>query len=168
MGNKDKIDDREDGMDEEQWLSCGDAIPMLEYLAGKIPERKLRLFSCACCRRIWHLMNDLRCRLAIEMAEELAEGTAPPVELERSRSQAADAREEADEAAYQEEFDIYPYTEKVTNVKVSVQSTAAALAAVSENVLVNHFMTNVAAAALLLLLLLRNSTSMPRFLWVTI
>src|SRR4051794_28318440 len=36
---------------EAEWLACADPTRMLEFLRGKINERKLRLFSCACCRR---------------------------------------------------------------------------------------------------------------------
>jgi hypothetical protein len=34
----------------------------------------LRLFACECCRRIWHLLPDQRCRRAVQIAETFAEG----------------------------------------------------------------------------------------------
>jgi hypothetical protein len=39
-------------MDEQEWLACTDPEKMLEYLEGKAGPRKLRLFACACCRRL--------------------------------------------------------------------------------------------------------------------
>ncbi len=36
--------------------------------------RKLRLFACACARRVWHLMPDGPFRAAVELAERYADG----------------------------------------------------------------------------------------------
>jgi hypothetical protein len=56
---------------------------MLDYLRrrGGASDRKLRLFACACARQVWHLMDDLRPRAAVEMAERYAEGGATAKEL---------------------------------------------------------------------------------------
>src|SRR5947209_7453257 len=61
-------------MTEAEWLECTEPDRMLEALRGKISERKLRLFVCACCRRIWHLLPHGPSRAAVEAAEHYADG----------------------------------------------------------------------------------------------
>src|SRR4051794_21634947 len=67
---------RNDTMTEPEWLRCTDPGPMLEFLYGRAGERKLRLFACACCRRVWYLMPDERSRRAVEIMERDADGEA--------------------------------------------------------------------------------------------
>jgi hypothetical protein len=69
-------------MIESEWLKCGDPQPMLRHLGCKAGERKRRLFACACCRRAWHLLADLRIRKAVETAERYADKAASETELE--------------------------------------------------------------------------------------
>lgn len=78
-------------MTEAEWDACADPGPMLEFLRGKASNRKLRLFTVACCRRVWNLMEDERSRRAIQAAEEFADGVLGQAEQQSMRRQALDA-----------------------------------------------------------------------------
>jgi hypothetical protein len=73
-------------MNEEQWLAANEPRPLLEALppTGRASDRKLRLFACACCRRVWDLMppDDYpEWRTAVEKAEEHADGLLTPEQM---------------------------------------------------------------------------------------
>jgi hypothetical protein len=68
-------------MTEAEWLACGDPGRMLAFLRGSASERKLRLFACACCRRLWHLLAGNPARQAVEVAERYADGLADQAEM---------------------------------------------------------------------------------------
>jgi hypothetical protein len=78
-----------EGMTESEWLRCTDLEPMLELLRGKVSERKLRLFSVACCRNIWHLLSNALDRKAVELAEQFADGLVSREELARATAYGA-------------------------------------------------------------------------------
>lgn len=60
-------------MTESRWLACDSPDEMLAFLQRSVSERQLRLFACACCRRIWNLLPDDRCRRAVEVLERWAD-----------------------------------------------------------------------------------------------
>jgi hypothetical protein len=78
-------------MTESEWL--GEVDPwdmqawyspwiMLKFLREckrvrcKVTDRKLRLFACACCYRMWDLIEDERCREAVRVTERFQDGAA--------------------------------------------------------------------------------------------
>jgi hypothetical protein len=61
-------------MTPEEWDRCTNPAPMLEFLRGRASDRKLRLFACACHRRIWHLLgDDGDLRKAVDLIERCAD-----------------------------------------------------------------------------------------------
>ena len=89
-------------MTEQEWLNCTDPKLMLEFLRGKTSDRKLRLFACACARRLWHLLAreewrpppDDRSRKAVELAETFVGGRASEADLRVASGPAQVARNE--------------------------------------------------------------------------
>jgi hypothetical protein len=67
-------------MTEAEWLACTQPVPMLGFLRGKASERKLRLFACACCRLVWHLLPE-PCHRLIQAVEGYADKEVRPRDL---------------------------------------------------------------------------------------
>jgi len=55
---------------------------MLKYVRGQVADRKVRLFVCICCRRVWRLLPKAG-RQAVEATEEFADGKIGRRELAR-------------------------------------------------------------------------------------
>src|SRR5262245_39252044 len=54
---------------------------MARFLEASLGDRKLRLYFCACLRRVWSLIPDPRSRNAVEVAERYADGQETPEAL---------------------------------------------------------------------------------------
>lgn len=75
-------------MSEEQWLSATEPNVMLRCLRniGYAGDRRLRLFACACIRRVWYLLDDEASQRAVEVAEEYAEGQTSRKQLDHAKN----------------------------------------------------------------------------------
>lgn len=67
-------------MTEVEWLTSTDPAPMLAALDQESSKRRLRLFACACCRHIWHLLSEKE-RFIVESVERYAEGQISAQEM---------------------------------------------------------------------------------------
>lgn len=90
--------ERSEAITESEWLGCADPTPMLKYLRDKGSDRRLRLFAVACCRRIWHLIEEETCTSAVEVAERYADDQATDAERATTEGE-LDAASSAVEAA---------------------------------------------------------------------
>jgi hypothetical protein len=71
-------------MDEREWLACVDPRRMLEFLWGKVSDRKLRLFACAYCTAV-RATEHLGPGSAVAVAERYADGLAGNQDLASER-----------------------------------------------------------------------------------
>jgi hypothetical protein len=69
-------------MTEKQWLNARQVETMLAHLYHNAiaSDRKLRLFACACCRRLWQYLDE-RARRVVEGVERYADGLVPGIDL---------------------------------------------------------------------------------------
>jgi hypothetical protein len=79
---------------ENEWLTSLDPMAMLDFLRKRVTYRQLRLFACACLRRVWHLLSDERSRMAVETAERYADGLANHKDLIEARDEAREAKQQ--------------------------------------------------------------------------
>jgi hypothetical protein len=74
-------------MTETEWRECDHPEAMLNAVAGRASDRKLRLFAVACCRRLNHLLKESS-RSALIVAERFAEADASAEALEEAHREA--------------------------------------------------------------------------------
>ena len=61
-------------MTEAEWLECAGPGRMIEFLRGRVSDRKLRLLGAACCRRVWPLLIRGAVRKVVKVNERYADG----------------------------------------------------------------------------------------------
>lgn len=105
-------------------MKCDDPTLMLDFIRGRISERKARLFAVECCRRIWHLLTDQRCRTAVEAAERFAEGLIDRSELFDAHLAASLAAEIDNDTA-----PLGPWRDERWMFEIQIDASAAARAA---------------------------------------
>lgn len=81
-------------MTELEWQTTTDPKPMLEFLKGKVSDRKLRLLGVAIARASWDRLEDERSRQAIVETERFADGLIDAEDLEAVVEGAWDVRDE--------------------------------------------------------------------------
>ncbi len=80
-------------MTEQEWLACTEPEKMLTFLqsTGLASQRRTRLFTAACCRRVWHLLAHEDLQAAVEAAEAHADGREGEAELKQAFDRAKSA-----------------------------------------------------------------------------
>jgi hypothetical protein len=78
-------------MSDLQVPKSDDIDALLAWAVEVATEKQLRLFACACCRRIWQLVTDERSRKAVEIAESYANGGSDIDTLRQANKAARDA-----------------------------------------------------------------------------
>jgi hypothetical protein len=83
-------------MTEADWIDCSSLETMLAYLGERASSRKKMLFSCACVRRLWPLLDE-RLRLAVRVAERCADGRLSLDHLQQAKRLVRRRREQSEE-----------------------------------------------------------------------
>jgi hypothetical protein len=84
-------------MTEAKWLACDDPRPLLEVVRDTASDRRLRLFGCACVRRVWGLLPGEQSRRLVEAGEAYADGLVGEQALSEARQAYHDYLHEADD-----------------------------------------------------------------------
>jgi hypothetical protein len=75
---------------EPEWLACTDPKSMLAFVRGRVTDRRLRLFGCACVRNQTALIAEGTVRGAVELAERHADGEVDRDVVQRKYAAALD------------------------------------------------------------------------------
>lgn len=75
-------------MTEVRWSKCNDPTSLIAFVIGAATDRQLRLFACACCRRIWNRLTIDIGHRAVIAAESHADGLLSDEALLKERCHA--------------------------------------------------------------------------------
>ncbi len=92
-------------MTRDEWLESTDPDPMIRWIRGHVPDAILRRFACACCFRIWGLIDDRTVRQAVLVADRMARGRTTIERLASLRPFVNEAWHDMEEDMYLREFD---------------------------------------------------------------
>ena len=94
-------------MTEAEWLAGHDPGQMFQFVVATASQRRARLLGVGRCRRLWELFEAPRSRLAIDVAEQLADGAVSEAECRQAQAgaeAALDDRREQDTISTSKEF----------------------------------------------------------------
>src|SRR5262245_47499109 len=112
-----------------EWLACKEPERLLTFLEGKVSLRRGRLIVVACCRLVWPLLRDSRCRRSVEVAEAYAEGLL----TERDREMAYLAAQRARWSIYRScSNDVWPKGRMPRALASSIASQVASCPAMDQ------------------------------------
>jgi hypothetical protein len=77
-----------------EWTTSTDPKAMVAFGVDQklVSERKLRLFACACFRRVWHLLPEKEASTAVEVTERYADSPSGDDEREHGPQSTAAVR----------------------------------------------------------------------------
>ena len=111
-----------------------DPISEIDAACATLPESLVRKFSCACCRRVWHLIDDERVWRAIEVAERYAEADETLEELDNAQAEVSDAIEDRAREEWEAEAEAnFVYTPSYCEVDARLYATMATWYTLSRN-----------------------------------
>lgn len=114
-------------MTEAEWAVCQESEKMLEYLAGRASDRKLRLFACACCFEVWYLLRDKNSKKAATTSERYAEGLLAAPRMAGLHEAAGQAITEW--ATFPQAAAGRPFSEELAHAVTSPEAVTAAVGA---------------------------------------
>lgn len=109
-------------------------ISEIDAVCATLRGSLVRRFSCACCRRVWHLIDDERVWRAIEVAERYAEADEALEELDNAQAEVSDAIEDRAREEWEAEAEAnFAYTPSYCEVAARLYATMAAWYMLSRN-----------------------------------
>jgi hypothetical protein len=124
-------------MKPEEWYESTDPSELIRYAQHTTGDAELRMFACACVRRIWSLISDDSAKRAVKLAEAVAKGRADASALIAARADMDEAEREAGFREWSAEAEAeFTYTPEYCRVLAALFAVRAAQQTVSVSVTV--------------------------------